>query len=86
MIQGAVHLLGTHGDLPRPVLCGDLPGPSCPFGKTVLRPAKALIATADGEQRVQGPAPPRAPDVGVVRLVLPGVRVVARVVRGGGGL
>ena len=46
------------------------------FYTLVLEPPKV-------EQRVQGPAPPRAPDVGVVRLVPPSVRVVARVVRRG---
>ena len=43
-----------------------------------------LVAAADGEQRVQGPLLPRAPDVGVIRLALPGVRVRARAVRVGG--
>ena len=38
----------------------------------------------DGEQRVQGVAFPRARGVGVVRLILPGVRVKAWVVWGGG--
>ena len=45
---------------------------------------RPLAAAADGEQRVQGFAFPRAPDVGVVRLVLPGVLVEAWVVCGGG--
>ena len=43
-------------------------------------PTKALVAAADGEQRVQGFGFPRAPDVGVVRVVPPGVRVGAWVV------
>ena len=55
-----------------------------PLGKAIHRPTKALAAAADGEQRVQGFAFPRAPDVGVVRLVPPGVRVKAWVVWGGG--
>ena len=38
----------------------------------------------DGEQRVQGLVFPRAPDVGVVRVVPPRVRVEAWVVWGGG--
>ena len=41
------------------------------------------VAAADREPRFRGPALPRAPDVGVVRLVLPGVCVGAQVVRGG---
>ena len=76
-VPGGFLLLGTEGDLPRPPLCGDLPGPLGLFGKAVHRPAKALIAAADGEQRVQGLAPPAAPDVGVIWLVLPAVRVGA---------
>ena len=63
---------------------GDPPGPLGPLGKAIHRPTKALAAAADGEQRVQGFAFPRAPDVGVVRLVCPGVRVEAWVVWGGG--
>ena len=53
------------------------------IGKAIHRPTKALVAAADGEQRVQGLAFARAPDVGVVRVVLPGVRVEAWVVWGG---
>ena len=49
-------------------------------------PTKALVAAADGEQRVEGPEFQRAPEVGVVRLVLPGVRVRASVVWGGRGV
>ena len=83
-VQGGLPLLGTQGDLPRPLLCGDLPGALRSFAMAVHCAAKALVAAADEEQRLQGLAPPGVPDVGVVRLVLPGVRVVARVVRGGG--
>ena len=85
-VRGGLLLLGTEGDLSRPPLCGDLPGPLGPFGKAVHRPAKTLVAAADGEQRVQGLAPPRAPDVSIVWLVPPGVRVGAWAVRGGGGV
>ena len=59
-------------------------GPLGPLGEAIHRPTKALAAAADGEQRVQGFAFPRAPDVGVVRVVPPGVRVEAWVVWGGG--
>ena len=51
-VQGCLPLLGTEGDLPRPLLCGDPPGPLGPLSKAVHCPAKALIAAADGEQRV----------------------------------
>ena len=84
VVQGGLPLLGTQGDLPRRPLCGDLPGPLGLSGKAIHRPADILVAVADGEQRVQGTAFPCAPDVGVVRFVLPGVRVGAWVVRGGG--
>ena len=57
-------LRGTEGDLPRPPLCRDLPGPLGASSKALHRPAKALNATAHGEQRVQGFPPPGAPDVG----------------------
>ena len=63
---------------------GFVPDPFRPLGKVIHRLAKVLIVAADGEQRVQAPVLPRAPDLGVVRLVLPGVSVEARVVRGGG--
>ena len=53
-VQRGFPLLGTEGDLSRPLLCGDPPGPLSPFGKAVHRPAKALIAAADGKQRFQG--------------------------------
>ena len=59
-------------------------GPLRPLGKEIHRPTKALAAAADGEQRVQGFAFPRAPDLGALRLVPPGVRVEAWVVWGGG--
>ena len=55
-----------------------------PLGEAIHRPTKALVAAADGEQRVQGFGFPRAPDVGVVRVVPPGVRVGAWVVWEGG--
>ena len=51
---------------------------------SIRRPTKALVAAADGEQHVQGLAFPCAQDVGVVRLVHPGVRVEAWFVGGGG--
>ena len=85
-VRGGLPLLGTYCDLPRPPLRGDLPGPLGPSGKAIHRPAKVLVAAADGEQRVQGAALPRAPDLGVVRLALPGVRVGPRVVGGGGSV
>ena len=81
---GGLPLLGAQHDLPQPPVRGDPPGPLGPLGKAIHRPTKALVATADGEQRVQGLAFPRAPDVGVVRLLLAGPRVEAWVVWGGG--
>ena len=54
------------------------------FGKAIQRPTEALAAAADGEQRVQGFAVRRAPDVGDFRLIPPGVGVEAWVVQGGG--
>ena len=81
---GASLCLGAQHDLPQPPVRGDPPGPLGPFGKAIHRPTKALVAAADGEQRVQGLAFPRAQDVEVVRLVLPGVRVEAWVVCWGG--
>ena len=83
-VRGGLPLLGAQRDLPQPPLCGDLPGLLGPLGKTIHRPTKALVAAADGEQRVQGLAFPHAADVGVVRLVLPGVPVRAWVVWGRG--
>ena len=59
-------------------------GPLGPLGEAIHCPTKALAAAADGEQRVQGCGFPRAPDLGVVRVVPPGVRVGAWVVWGGG--
>ena len=47
---------------------GDLPGPLGPFDKAIYLLAKLVVAAADGEQPVQGPALPRAPDVRVVGL------------------
>ena len=44
------------------------------------------MAAADGEQRVQGPALPRAPDVGVVWLVLLVYVSGPGLCRGGGGV
>ena len=78
-------LLGAQRDHPHPSVRGDPPGPLGPLDEAIHRPTKALVAAADEEQRVQGFAFPRAPDVGVVRVVPPGVRVGAWVVRGGGG-
>ena len=73
-------LLGAQRDHPHPPVRGDPPGLFGPLGEAIPRPTKALAAAADGEQRVQGFAFPRAPDVGVVRVVPPGVRVEAWVV------
>ena len=84
-VRGGLPLLAAQCDLPHPPLRGDLPGPLCPFGKAIHRLANVLVAAADGKQRVPGPVLPRAPDVGVVGLILPGVCVGGRVVRGGGG-
>ena len=84
VVWGALPLLGAQRDLPQPLVRGDPPGPLGPLGKAIHCPTKALVSAADGEQRVQGFASPRAPDVGVVRLVLPGVRVEAWVGWGGG--
>ena len=83
--SGGPPFAGAQLDLPQPPVRGDLPGPLGPLGKAIHRPTKALVAAADGEQRVKGLAFPRAPDVGVVRLVLPCVLVEAWVVWGGGG-
>ena len=68
----------THRSLGIPQVCW------VHLARQKLRPTKALAAAADREQRVQGFAFPRAPDVGVVRVVPPGVRVEAWVVLGGG--
>ena len=83
-VWGGFHLLGAQRDHPHPSVRGDPPGPLGPLGEAIHRPTKALVAAADGEQRVQGFGFPRAPDVGVVRVVPPGVRVGAWVVCGGG--
>ena len=83
---GGFPLLGAQCDHPHPPVRGDPPGPLGPLGEAIHRPIKALVAAADGEQRVQGFAFPRAPDVGVVRVVPPGVRVGAWAVWGGGGV
>ena len=48
-VQGGFPLLGAEGDLPRPSVGGDLPGPLGPFGKAVHCLAKGLVAAADGE-------------------------------------
>ena len=85
-VQGGFPLLWAQRDPPQPPVREDPPGTLGPLGKAIHRPTKALAAAADGEQRVQGFAYQRAPDVGVVRLVPPGVRVEAWVVRGGGGV
>ena len=81
---GGFPLLGPQRDHPHPPVRGDPPGPLGPLGEAIHRPTKALAAAADGEQRVQGFAFRRAPDVGVVRVFPPGVRVGAWVVWGGG--
>ena len=83
-VRGSLPLLGVQRDLPQPPVCGDPRGPWGPLGKAIHRPTKALVAAADGEQCVQGLAFPRAPEVGVVKLLLPGVRVGAWAVCGGG--
>ena len=64
---------------------GSPQGPLGSLGKAIHRPTKALVAAADGGQRVQGLTFPRAPEVKVVWLVLPGVRVAAPALWGGGG-
>ena len=84
LVRGGLLLLGAQRDLPQPPVCGDFPGLLDSLGKAIHCNTKVLVASADGEQRVQEPVLPRAPDVGVVRLVSFGVRVRARVVRGGG--
>ena len=81
---GGFPLLGAQRDHPHPPVRGDPPGPLGPSGEAIHRPTKALAAAADGEQRVQGFAFPRAPDVGVLRVVPPGVRVGAWALWGGG--
>ena len=83
-VWGGFPPLGAQRDRPHPPVRGDPPGPLGPLAEAIYRPTKALAAAADGEQRVQGFAFPRAPDVGVARVVPPGVRVGAWVVRGGG--
>ena len=83
-VPGGLPLLGAQPDLPQPPVRGDPPGPFGPLAKAIHRPTKALVAAADGEQRVQGLVFPHAPEAGVVRLVPPGVRVEAWVVWGGG--
>ena len=83
-LRGGFPLLGAQLDHPHPSVRGDPPGPLGPLGEAIHCPTKALVAAADGEQRVQGFGFPRAPDVGVVRVVPPGVRVGAWVVCWGG--
>ena len=70
---GGFPLLGAQRDHPHPPVRWDPPGPLGPLGEAIHRPTKALAAAADGEQRVQGFAFPRAPDVGVVWVVPPGL-------------
>ena len=82
-VWGGFPLLGAQRDDPHPTVRGDPPGPLGPLGEAIHRPTKALVAAADGEQRVQGFAFPCTPDVGVVRVVPPGVRVGAWAVWGG---
>ena len=83
-VWGGFPLLGAQRDQPHPPVRGDPPGPLVLLGEAIHRPTKALAAAADEEQRVQGFAFPHAPDVGVVQVVPPGVRVGAWVVWGGG--
>ena len=83
-VWGGFPLLGAQRDPPQPPVRGDPPGPLGPLGEAIHCPTKALASAADEEQRVQGFAFPRTPDVGVVRLVPPGVYVEAWVVWGGG--
>ena len=78
--SGGIPLLRAQPDLPQPPVREFYPGPLGPHGKAIHRLAKVLVAAVDREQRVQRPALPGAPDVGVVRLVLPGVPVGAGVV------
>ena len=80
---GGFPLLGAQRDPPQPPVRGDPPGPLGPLGEAIHRPTKARAAAADREQRVQGFVFPHASDLGVVRLVPPGVRVEAWVVWGG---
>ena len=61
---GVLPLLGVQLDLPQPPVRGDPPGPLGLLGKAIHRPTKALVAAADGQQRVKGLVFPRAPEVG----------------------
>ena len=63
-VWGGFPLLGAQPDHPHAPVRWDPPGPLGPLGEAIHRPTKALAAAADGEQRVQGFAFPRAPDVG----------------------
>ena len=83
-VTGGFPVLGAQRDHPHPSVRRDPPGPLGPLSEAIHRPTKALVTAADGEQRVQGFGFPRAPDVGVVRVVPPGVRVGAWVVWWGG--
>ena len=53
-VRGGLPLLGAQPDLPQPPVCGDPPDPLGPPGKAIHSSTKALVAAADGEQRVQG--------------------------------
>ena len=70
---GGLLLLGLDGDHRCPAVGRDLPRPLCPFGEEVERPAKALVAAADGQEGLQRLLLPLALDVGAVRLVRLGV-------------
>ena len=83
-VWGGFPLLGAQRDHPHQPVRGDPPGPLGPLGEAIHRPTKALAAAADGGQRVQGFAFPRAPDVGVVRVVPPGVSSGPGLCGGGG--
>ena len=54
------------------------------LGKAIHRLAKALVAAADGEQRVQRPALPRTRELGVLKLVLSGLNCRGPGCAGGG--
>ena len=60
-VRVGLPLLGAQCDLPQPPVRGDPPGRLGPLGKAIHRPTKALVATADEGQRVQGLVFPRAP-------------------------
>ena len=83
-VRGGLPLLGAQRDFPQPPVCGIPQVRWVHLARQYIALHKALVAAEDGEQCVQGLAFPRAAEVGVVRLVLLGVRVGAWVVGGGG--